>query len=376
MRRAPVASGVANRGARLDQARAELDSRDWHGLVTTPGVNFAHLTGVALDRSERLVCLGLPADGEPWIVCPAFEAERLSAALPEIRLAAWEESEDPFARAAEWIALSAGARWAIEPSTWFHDATRLGTAAPDVQWVDGAPLFEALRRSKDAAELASLGCAIAAAWSVYDEVVASLLPGVTEREVVERISAASAARGHESWSLVQFGPSSALPHGEPSDRALEPGHAVLIDWGCWVDGYTSDLTRTFWWDGEGAGSGAGRAEFRVILDLVRAAQEAALETMAPGVACGTIDEAARRVIRAAGHAKRFTHRLGHGLGREIHEPPYLVAGSADPLRPGDVVTVEPGVYLPGRFGVRWEDDVRVTEDGIEVLSGRSPHTHS
>jgi Xaa-Pro dipeptidase len=161
-----------------------------------------------------------------------------------------------------------------------------------------------------------------------------------------------------------------VPHGDPSDRALERGQAVLLDWGGWGEGVSADLTRTTWWDGQSAPPEAGPDEFRAVAEIVRAAQRAAIELAGPGVACGDVDEAARSVIRAAGWGDRFTHRLGHGLGREIHEPPYLVAGSRVPLAPGDVVTVEPGVYLPGKFGFRWEDDVLITENGIEVLSRR------
>lgn len=355
---------------RRSRARADLAARGWDGLIATPGVNFEYLTGIAVDRSERLTCLILPVTEAPSIVCPAFEAERLASGSAGTRAVAWEETEDPFALTADRIRSSGGSSWAVEPSTWYHDAGRLAAAAPGVRWLDGAALFEALRRPKDPDELAALGRAVQTAWAVYDEIVPSFVRGVTEREVSERILAAFAARGSEGWSLVQFGPGSAVPHGQPGDRALERGAVVLIDWGGWADGFTADLTRSFWWDGEVVEPGSAPAEFRAILDLVRGAQRAALAVMAPGVRCGEVDAAARGAIAARGYGEFFTHRLGHGLGREIHEPPYLVGRSAVPLQPGDVVTVEPGVYLPGRFGVRWEDDVLVTEEGIEILSER------
>lgn len=355
---------------RRDRARRGLASRGWEGLVATPGVNLRYLTGIAFDRSERLTCLGLPESGDAWIVCPAFEADRFSAAIPGMRVIPWEETEDPFAITADRIRSSGGATWAVEPSTAFHDAQRLASEAP-VQWVDGAPLFEELRRSKDASEVAALRRAIDAAWAVYYEIVPSLARGVTERQVEKRIGEAFAARGFEGWSLVQFGPASAIPHGEPGEHALEEGQAVLIDWGGWAEEFGADLTRTFWWDGGVAEPDAAPAVFREVLDVVRAAQRSALARMAPGVRCGDVDAVARGVISDAGYGEFFTHRLGHGLGREIHEPPYLVGSSEVRLTPGDVVTVEPGIYLPGRFGVRWEDDVLVTEHGIEVLSMRS-----
>lgn len=355
--------------ARRERVRLALAARGWEGAVTTPGPNFTYLTGASIERSERLTCLGLPVEGDPWFVCPAFETERLGEALPGAEIVSWEEDEDPHAKVAERMR-AAGGTWAIEPSTAYHDAARLTAAAAGVELVDGAAAFEEARRNKDPEEIEALRRAIDAAWEVYDRVIPTLARGDTEVDVADRIAAAFAERGFEAWSLVQFGPGSAVPHGEPGSRALDAPQAVLIDWGGWKDGFTADLTRTVWWDDGAVVEEGGPAPFRSVLDLVRSAQRAALERMRPGVACGDVDAAARDVIRAAGHGERFTHRLGHGLGREIHEAPYLVAGSDDPLRVGDVVTVEPGVYLPGRFGVRWEDDVRVVENGVEVLSRR------
>lgn len=355
---------------RIERCRTDLVERGWAGLLATPGVNFAHLTGAVLERTERLTCLGLPADGDPWVVCPAFETERLGEAIPGATLLPWEEDEDPFRAVAERIGAAGGGTWAVEPTTAYHDAARLAEAAGDVRLVDGAPVFERVRRAKDAGEIARLRAAVGAAWAVFDEVLPTLEPGMTEAALLERILAAFAARGYDGWALVQFGPGAAVPHGEAGDRPLEAGQVVLIDWGGWRDGFGADLTRTFWWDGGVVSGESAPEEFREILGIVRAAQAAGLEAMAPGVACGAVDEAARAVIRDAGYGERFTHRLGHGLGREIHEPPYLVSGSEDPLRIGDVVTVEPGIYLPGRFGVRWEDDVRLIEGGIEILSRR------
>ncbi len=353
---------------RRERCREALARRGWDGALATPGVSFERLTGARIDRSERLVALAIPAAGDAWMVAPSFEVERLAAAVPGIRIDPWEEDEDPFALVAAGLG---GGTWAVEPTTAYHDAARLAAAAPGARWVDGAPLFEELRRRKDPAELAALGRAIDAAWAAWDQVVPGLAAGVTETDVAGAILAAFASRGFEGWAHVQFGPGSAIPHGEPGDRALEMGQAVLIDWGGWRDGFSADLTRSFWWDGAPIPPDDAPPEYREIHALVRAAQRAGIERIRPGVPCGEVDEAARRVIAAAGHGPHFTHRLGHGLGREIHEPPYLVAGSRDPLRVGDVVTVEPGVYLPGRFGVRWEDDIRVGEDGAEVLSLRS-----
>jgi len=354
---------------RRERARAELSARNWAGVLATPSVNFTYLTGTTLERSERLACLGLPRSGEPWLVCPSFEADRMSELAPGVRIVPWQETEDPFRVAVGEIVAHAGT-WALEPTTAYHDATRLAAAAPGLWLADGAALFEKIRRAKDTEEIAALRRAIDAAWEVYDAVVAGLAEGVTEEVVARGISAEFASRGYEAWSLVQFGPSGALPHGEPGKRRLERGMAVLLDWGGWAEGFTADLTRTFWWDGGVVPAGDAPEEFRRVFRTVRAAQAAGLAAARPGAVCGDVDRAARSVIEEAGWGELFTHRLGHGLGREIHEAPYLVSGSTVALAPGDVVTVEPGIYLPGKFGVRWEDDVLVTEDGIDNLSRR------
>ena len=355
---------------RRERARSLLDERRWAGLLATPSVNLTYLTGATVERTERLTCLGIPRAGEPWLVCPAFEEERMAEHAPGVRIVPWREDENPFAVAVREIVAQPGT-WALEPTTAYHDATRLAAAAPGLWLADGAPLFESLRRRKDAAEIETLRRAIDAAWQVYDALVPSLEAGITEEEAAKRILAEYGEHGYEGWALVQFGPSSAVPHGEPGARALERGTAVLLDWGGWRDGFTADLTRTFWWDDGPVPDAEAPEDFRRVLETVRAAQAAGLAAAGPAAVCGEVDRAARSVIEAAGWGERFTHRLGHGLGREIHEAPYLVAGSRIALEPGDVVTVEPGVYLPGRFGVRWEDDVLVTEDGIEILSDRA-----
>jgi len=355
--------------SRRARAQAELEARRWAGVLATPSVNLTYLTGLALERSERLTCLGLTRSGEAWLVCPSFEVSRLSEALPGVRIVAWQEEEDPFAVAVHEIVADPGT-WALEPTTAYHDATRLAAAAPGLWLADGAAVFEKLRRAKDADEVARLRRAAAAAWEVYDATLPSLAEGVTEEEVGRRMLDLFAERGFQGWALVQFGPGSAVPHGEPGARRLERSMAVLIDWGGWKDGFSADLTRSFWWDEGAVPDDEAPAEYGKVLDTVRAAQAAGLEAAGPGAICGEVDRAARSVIEDAGWGEYFTHRLGHGLGREIHEPPYLVSGSNVALSPGDVVTVEPGIYLPGKFGVRWEDDVLVTDTGIDVLTRR------
>lgn len=346
-----------------------LKERGWVGSLVTPSANFSYLTDVNLEPSERFACYATLPNGSAWAVCPAFEVDRLAAGLADTPIVGWEETEDPFGIVADQMRMSEPGTWAVEPSTPYHDVARLTNAIPEAHVVDGVALFEELRRSKAPWEIEALRRAIDAAWIVFDECVEWLEPGISERQTSEQINRAFDGMGFSGWSLVQFGSSSAVPHGEAGNRALEPRTVVLIDWGGWRDGFGADLTRTFWWD-EGVARGDAPAEFRKILDIVKRAQRAAIEVAGPGVTCGAVDAAARDLIQKAGYGQFFTHRLGHGLGREIHEPPYLVSGSQVQLAPGDVVTVEPGIYLPGRFGARWEDDVLITDDGVEVLSDR------
>lgn len=353
---------------RLARVRKALADRGWDGVLATPSANFTYLTGLSLWRTERLTCFGVPRNGDPWLVCPAFEAAHHATRLPGVVVEGWKETSDPVAAVASRLARP-GETWALEPSTAYHDGVSLSAAAA-AEIVDGADLFEGLRRAKDEREIETLRQAIACAWSVYDDVVGQLRAGDTEAETAARIDEAFRGHGAEAWSLVQFGPNGAEPHAEPGSAALAPGTPVLIDWGGWLDGFTADITRSFWWDEGLPPVDAWPVEYSEIHALVRKAQAAGLARIAPGVEAGHVDEAARAVIREAGHGDHFTHRLGHGIGLEIHEPPYLVAGSTTLLAPGDVVTVEPGVYLPGRFGVRWEDDVRVTDTGVEVLTRR------
>jgi Xaa-Pro dipeptidase len=240
----------------------------------------------------------------------------------------------------------------------------LGRALPDATLVDGTAAFERLRLHKDDDELARLRRAIEVTHDVFDAAFAALQVGMRDREVSAKIAGAFRAAGLDGYALVQFGALSALPHGRPSGDALQRGMVVLIDGGCQVDGYWSDITRTRFFGGEPP------AEFQKVYRVVHDAQSAAIARVRPGVACEDIDRAAREVIEKAGYGPQFTHRLGHGLGMDGHEPAYMVRGNAQRLEPGFVFTVEPGIYLPDKFGVRIEDDVACGNEGAIVLSRR------
>jgi Xaa-Pro dipeptidase len=334
-------------------------------FVTSGTTTFAYLAGGKVERSERLIAMLLPVDGEAMLVAPSFEVERMKRQTRIRDIRPWQEHESPYAIAR--AALGAGrarAKILIEPHTEYQAAQALARALPGGGLVDGTAAFERLRLHKDDDEVARVRRAVEITQDVFEAAFARLRPGVKDREVASGIADAFRKAGVTGYALVQFGALSALPHGHPTGDALAAGTPVLIDGGCEVDGYWSDITRTRFF------GGTAPAEFDRVHAIVRDAQTAAIERVRPGVACEDIDRAARDVIERAGFGANFTHRVGHGLGMDGHEPAYLVRGNAQKLEPGFVFTVEPGIYLPGQFGVRIEDDVMCGPDGAIVLSRR------
>ena len=353
---------------RLERARIELKARGLDLLIATPGTNYEYLTGYNPGRSERLIALLLPVAGAPAIVCPSFEVERIRRHSVITELHGWEEQEDPHVLVRDTVrALRRGSgsgTIALESSTAYQTFLRLGRVLPGWRFVDAAPLTERLRVIKSPEEVALLRRAIAITQDAMAATFAQLAVGATEVQVAQALSREMEQRGAPGGGLVQFGPSSALPHGGPAGPKLERETVVLIDCGCRVGGYTSDITRTIWFGDHPSD------EFREVFNVVHDAQTAAMEVGRPGTPCEAMDRAARQVITAAGYGRFFTHRLGHGLGMDGHEPEYLVEGNTTRLEPGMVFTIEPGIYQLGKFGVRIEDDCVMTENGVEVLSNR------
>ena len=338
---------------RLASMVGRLEGIPADGLYATPSSNLFYLTGVDFHRSERLTALLLFPDREPVVICPAFEESRLRGMSAVSEIVVWGETEDPFRKAAALFPGKSGTL-AIEPSTAYDDVERLLARAPGWKPVSAGSVFGTVRMIKTAEEIAAIRRAIAVALPRFERAFAALRPGATEVEI-------SALVGGEN--VVQFGPSSALPHGASTERALAREEAVLIDAWDKPEGYYYDITRSTWF-------GNPSDEYRQIWDIVLEAQAAAIDRAAPGVPCSEVDAAARRVIEKAGYGEYFTHRLGHGLGIDVHEPPYMVAHEKTPLEPGMTFTSEPGIYLPGRFGVRIEDDILCTDRGAESLSPR------
>src|SRR2546426_5507127 len=356
---------------RLERARAELEASRLDLLIATPGTNYEYLTGYNPGRSERLIALLLPVAGGPAVVCPAFEVERIKRHSVITQLHGWEEQEDPHVLVRDTVRRlrprsgERGGTIALESSTAYQTFLRLGRALPGWKFVDAAPVTERLRVIKSPEEVALLRRAIAITQDAMAATFAQLAVGTTEVQVSQALSREMEQRGAPGGGLVQFGPSSALPHGGPAGPKLERETAVLIDCGCRVGGYHSDITRTIWFGDHPSD------EFREVFNVVHDAQTAAMEVGRPGTPCEAMDRAARKVITAAGYGPFFTHRLGHGLGMDGHEPEYLVEGNKTRLEPGMVFTIEPGIYQLGKFGVRIEDDCVMTATGVEVLSQRA-----
>lgn len=347
---------------RQERALAAAKSAGLDALVAVPSTSMAWLCGTDPGRSERLMALVLRPKVPSAFVTPFFEDERVRRDAVVDRTAVWQEHEDPIKLLA--TLLSGARRIGVEGTTDFHTASRLRDAT-GARLVDAAGLFDGLRAVKSDAETAILKDAASRMVAAIAATHARLAAGMTERGVGEILSGELRRLGVRGGALVQFGASAALPHGGPGDARLAKGDVVLIDGGCRVRGYTSDITRT-------VAFGSASDEVRKVYAAVDAAQRAAFAAFRAGAIPEDVDRSARKVIEDAGYGAFFTHRLGHGLGMDGHEAPYLVQGNRAPLVAGNVCTLEPGVYLPGKLGVRIEDDVLATADGCQALSVRPP----
>ena len=354
---------------RIERLQAELKTRKLEMFVAEPSTNFQYFTGYNPGRSERLILLMVPVSGAPVLVCPAFEIERMkrNAAVTDVR--GWEEQQDPWKlvkkAGQEMKPAHRNGSVAVEASTSYQSFLNLEDQLSGWKFSNGAAVTERLRIIKSPEEISLIRESIAATEASIAAAFAQLAVGMTERDVATLLSREMASRGSPGGGLVQFGPSSALPHGGPSAGALQRETVVLIDAGSRVQGYTSDITRTIWF------GDAPSEEFKKVFNTVHDAQTAAIENAKPFTTmCQDVDRAARKVITDAGYGQYFTHRLGHGMGMDGHEVPYMVEGNETRLEPGMVFTDEPGIYQLNKFGVRIEDDCVVTESGVEVLSHR------
>ncbi|ADI13816.1 M24 family metallopeptidase [Truepera radiovictrix] len=349
--------------------RAKLAALGTVALV--PGANLRYFTGLALHPSERPT-VAFVRGAALLIVAPELERPQLEA-HPDLgaSVLTWRDDEGPegaFRRALGELAL-AGELGVDASAMRVSELLLLQRLQPGLGVRDCTRDLLRLRARKDEAELLAMRRAAALSEAALEALLAQLEPGLSEREIAARLTnalSAALSEGHAFAPLVQTGPNSALPHGAVSDRRLRAGEPLLIDFGGTCGGYPADITRTFC-------LGEPPAALRRLYEVVSAANRAAVRAVGPGVPMQEVDRAARRVIAEAGFGERFIHRTGHGLGLEVHESiPQLAEGVLDPLEPGMVMTVEPGVYLPGFGGVRLEDEVLVTETGAELLT-HSPH---
>ena len=351
---------------RLARAAAEAGSRSLDGVLITPSRDFEYLLGYRAPGMERLTCLVIPATGRPTLVVPKLEAplarHRLGPLADDVELVDWGETDDPF-RIVQGLLEGAARRIGVQDQMWARFVLRLRAMLDPVELVPAGPILAALWRVKRPEEVQLLRDVAAAADEAMLAITAEQLSGRSEEEVSRRIRELLIAAEHDTadFAIVGSGPNSASPHHEPSERIIQAGDAVVLDIGGTRAGYCSDTTRT-------AFVGEAPAEFRELYDVLQAAQAAACEAVGPGVAAESVDAAARRVIDDAGYGERFIHRTGHGIGMETHEEPYLVAGNDSPLTPGNAFSIEPGIYIEGRWGARIEDIVVCTDDGGERLN--------
>jgi Xaa-Pro aminopeptidase len=333
-------------------------------LLLTPGPDLRYVTGYDAHQLERLTCLALPADGDPFLVVPRLElpaAQASPAGAFGLEMIPWDETGDPYELVARRLGPAASV--GLSDRMWAMMVLRFRAALPAARQGLASAALRDLRSRKSPAEVAALREAGAAIDRVHAAVPGWLRPGRTELEVAADVAAAISDEGHArtDFVIIASGPNAASPHHEPSGRALQPGDAVVVDiGGTMPSGYCSDCTRVY-------AIGSPPAEFTAYYQVLRDAQEAACAAVRPGVTAEAVDAAARTPITQAGYGPQFVHRTGHGIGLETHEDPYIVAGNAEPLAPGMAFSVEPGIY-PGPHGARIEDIVVCTEQGHERLN--------
>jgi len=370
---APAITGE-ERLVRMAKARELMAGIGADAILIGAGASLRYFAGVPWNATERLVALLLPREGEPVMICPRFEDGSLLASLGvEAALRLWEEHESPYALTSAAMAELGVKILAIDPALPFFVFNGLGKEAPDVALVDGAPVVDGCRMIKSPAELALMSQAKAMTLEVHRRAARILAPGITTTAVRRFIDQAHRALGADdgsSFCAVQFGVASAYPHGLPGEQKLADGDIVLIDTGCRVQGYNSDITRTYVF-------GRPSTEHRRVWEVEKQAQAAAFAAVKPGVPCEEIDAVARRVLEAAGFGPDYDlpglpHRTGHGIGLSIHEAPYLVRGDKTPLAPGMCFSNEPMIVLPETFGIRLEDHFHVTEEGAAWFTEPQP----
>ncbi len=359
--------------ARLRRLTDLVGERGLAAVLIGVGPDLDYLTGYRAMPLERLTMLAVVAGEAPVLVVPRLEEPAARAGLrTEVEIATWMETDDPHGLVAGLVERARGraaATIAVSDRLWSLHLLRLQAAAPGVRWVSATEVLRVLRMVKDADEIELLRLAGAAADRVVDQIASGRLVGRTEADVAREVRDRLRAEGHElaEFAIVASGPNSASPHHEASDRVIRAGEPIVLDIGGSLGGYGSDTTRTLWVTGGDEAHGPTE-EFRHLFGVLLAAQVAATRAVRPGVPAEAIDRTARDIIDGEGYGENFFHRTGHGIGLEGHEEPYLIAGNAEPIGAGMAFSVEPGIYLPGRYGARIEDIVVCGVDGPIVLN--------
>jgi Xaa-Pro dipeptidase len=361
---------LTERESRIDRARSLMRANRIDAIVLAGGTSFDYFTGISWENSERLFAFVLPQKGNPLYIAPSFEEERLRERMTrESHILTWNEDDAPYALVAQALrdAGVATGKAGIEERVPFVFSDGIRQAARGVELVSATPVTAGCRSIKSPAELKLMQLANNVTLQVYEAAWKSLKPGMTNDQFSDLIAAAYRQTGFPGDASCQVDAWSALPHGSLKPQIIRKGSIVLIDDGCIVEGYQSDMTRTFV---------VGKATDRMkrVFDTVHKAQVAALKAARPGVECQAVDAAARKVVDDAGFGpgySHFTHRVGHGIGMDEHEWPYLVKGNTQLLQANMTTSDEPGIYLKGEFGVRLEDDMYITPDGARWFTPQS-----
>jgi Xaa-Pro dipeptidase len=360
---------------RQEHARKLMSENGLDAIVLMEGTSLRYFSGIRWWGGERLFALVLPAKGAAFYVCPAFEEGRAREQIgngphggqPDVRV--WQEDESPYQRVAQGLGDRGlnSAKLGVEETVRFVFTDGIAKAAPQVTLTSATPVTAGCRMIKSAHEIALMRLAAQVTLAVYEAVYHALAPGMTQQNAQDLIDAAYRQMGFPGEASVMVGEFTAFPHGSATPQVIREGSIVMIDDGCTVEGYQSDITRTFV-------LGKAADKMKQVFAIVLRAQSAGLAAARPGVECGAVDAAARKVITDAGFGldyKYFTHRLGHGMGMDGHEWPYLVRGNTTQLRANMTTSNEPGIYIHGEFGVRLEDDMHITENGAELFTPQS-----
>ena len=371
---------IEERAGRQEKARRLMRENSLSALLLTPGTSLAYFAGIRWEGGERLFAMVLPAKGEAFYVSPAFEEGRAREQIAQspdggkpnsiIDVRIWHEDESPYARVAQGLSDRgiASGTVGVEETAKFVFSDNLRKAAASATFTSATPVTAGCRMIKSQHEIDLMRLASKVTLAAYEATYRSLQVGMTQRDVGDLLVAAHRKLGFEGGADVQVGEFSAFPHGSVKPQGIQESTIVMIDGGCAVEGYASDITRTFV-------LGKASDKMKQVFDIVHRAQSTALAAAKPGVEAGSVDAAARKVISDAGYGpnyKYFTHRLGHGMGMDGHEWPYLVRGNSTKLQPEMTFSDEPGIYIRGEFGIRLEDDMHIMEGGAELFTPQSP----